>query len=104
MVTLIMCTIVWSSSVASASHGGGVGAGAGVRGGAGTAATRTGITVTAIPIMATAPVMVMATAGTDMARVNLAMVNMAIRANPESRSCNAGCSALVITMDPLTES
>jgi hypothetical protein len=41
---------------------------------------------------------------TAMGMVKMAMVNTERPANPELPNYNADCNALVITMDPLTES
>ena len=107
--TLIMFTITSSSLVALAFPGGGVGAGAGAaRGGVG-AATRTGTTVTVTPM---AIPMVMATVAHLTAPMATAMDmgpstntdSTEIAASPEFLNYSAGCNALVITMDPLTES
>ena len=111
---IIIMTMMWSSSAASAFRGGGVGDPAG----AGTTAIPTAIilmatvartgTVTAVTrmVMATGIIMdtamVMATEATDTApSINLATETAA---NPESPSCNSGCHGLAITVDPSTES
>ena len=115
---IIIMTMMWSSSAASAFRGGGVGDPAG----AGTTAIHTAIIlmamvaptgtgmVTAVTrldmVMATGIIMdtamVMAMEATDTApSINLATETAA---NPESPSCNSGCHGLAITVDPSTES
>ncbi len=112
---IIIMTMMWSSSAASAFRGGGVGDPAG----AGTTAIHTAIilmamvaptgTVMAVTRMVMATGIIMDTA-TDMAMVTATdtapSTSLATEtaANPESPSCNSGCHGLAITVDPSTES
>ena len=102
---IIIMAMMWSSSAALAFRGGGAG---GLRG-AGTTAIHIAIilmamvaptaTVTAAMVMATG--IIMATATDTAPSISLTTETAA---DPESPSCNGGCHALVITMDPSTES
>ena len=89
--------IMWSSLAVLAFPGGGVGAG--VHGLAGDGATRMDITGT---VTRTTALATMATAMDT--GPSISMDSMEIAASPESPNYNAGCNALVITTDPLTES
>src|SRR5438876_7265287 len=100
-----------SSSEALAFPGGGVGAGVHGQAGDGAGATHMDITATVIRTTAAMVIPTMVTAMDTVASTSLSTDTAAstslsteIAASPESRNCNVGCNALVITTDPLTES